>query len=121
MAADGSIVIEANIDDKQAQKDLNELNEQIKTLEKSFSNVQKQADSAAKSRDNLYSKFEKENSKYIESQGKLSGLQEAQAPLIAQADQIRSQLEIAKQQVKLFGEQWRAGVTGADREQTAAQ
>lgn len=121
MAADGSIIIETNVDDKEAQKHLNELNEQIKTLEKSLSDSQKKADSAAKSRDNLYSKFERENAKYIAAQGKLSGLQEAQSPLIVQADEIRSQLEAARQQVKLFGDQWKAGIAGADKEQTAAQ
>ena len=33
MSADGSIVIETNIDDKNAQKELNRLNRQIKSLE----------------------------------------------------------------------------------------
>lgn len=33
MAADGSIIIETDIDNKEAQKELNKLNKQIRSLE----------------------------------------------------------------------------------------
>ena len=71
MAADGSIVIETDIDNKEAQKELNKLNRQIQSLEN-------QLNSKKMRRTPLEDSFNATNAKLQEAKKSLEYLQEQQ-------------------------------------------
>lgn len=85
MAADGSIVVEVELDDKKAQSELNKLTKEIDSLNQ-----------------------------------KVQAGQEAQAPLIKQAEDLRNKIAAAKVEAEGFRQAWLAGTMGADKDESAA-
>lgn len=51
----------------------------------------------------------------------LSGQEAKKSPLVAQAKELRQKMEEARAEVRKYGEEWKAGVIGADGKQVAAQ
>ena len=86
MAADGSIIVEAIVDDKKAQAELNRLTKEIDKLGE-----------------------------------RIKSIETVQAPLIENAKKLEGQIAEARAEVKRYGEDWKAGVVGADAQQEDAR
>lgn len=85
MAADGSVIIDVNMNTSKADKELAKLKKEIQKTEDTIS----------------------------EQEAKKS-------PLTQEAEQLNAQMKAARAEVKKFGEQWAAGVAGADGQQAKA-
>lgn len=119
MAADGSIIIDVSVDDKQAEKDLNRLNSRIKSLEE-------QAESRNQGRLPLEENFSKLNAELEEARKQLAMLENesyaidaAMQPgssvedfVAAQADQkrVNDRLQQHREQVSSIEKEWQKAV-----------
>ena len=113
MAADGSIIFDTKLD--------------TKGLDKGFSAAEVKAKKAADAVTRQTKVVADLEAKLAKAQNggasdgrsaSMKALEAEQAPLIAQAEKLAAELAAAKAKAAEFGDAWRNGVVGADREQT---
>lgn len=119
--SDAAIVISAELDNEQMEKDLAELEGDIKKREAALAESHKAEAAAIKAKDKAYRDLMKSQEALTKVQGKRDALLSVQEPLIQQMDDLRLRIDDADKRVQKFGEDWIAGVVGADKEQEDAR
>lgn len=121
--ADGKITFSTELDNKELEKQLQEMNEEIKTHEKALKGLEKERTVAAKVQEAALKKLTKAQQEYEASKQKVSDLQKSQAPEISLFESVQSQIQKAKQEASDARNQWVSarGGTNADQNLTAAQ
>lgn len=121
--ADGKIIFSTELDNKELETQLREMNEEIKTHEKTLKGLEKERAASVKSQESALKRLTKAQQEYALSQQKVSELQKSQAPDISSFESVQTQIQSAKQEAVDARNRWvRAkGGTNADQNLTAAQ
>lgn len=121
--ADGKIIFSTELDNKELETQLQNMNEEIKTHEKTLKGLEKERILAVKSQESALKRLTKAQQEYASSQQKVSELQKSQAPDISSFESVQSQIQSAKQKAADARNQWVSakGGTNADQNLSAAQ
>lgn len=121
MTADGSIIIKTEVDDKQAQAELNRLNSTIKTLTDAQKSKEKEINSEIAKRDSLYTALEGKQKKYTAAQEETTRALEKQQPIVEAIEKTKSQILTAEANANQYKQDWLNGVAGADTQESEAR
>lgn len=119
--ADGSVVIEFDAETSDAQKDIDKLNEKVKSLETEQKEAAKAYNTELRNRDRLYDKLQKKQAAYAGAQKRTEMVFEQQAPVVQEIETTKAKIAEAEAEVKKYHEAWVSGAAGADKDQSAAQ
>lgn len=119
--ADGSIAIETTLDDAKTQKDLDELNEKIKTMKQEQKDSERDYRSELSKREKLYSALQKRQDNLRAAQERTAAAFENQSPVVQQINAVKAEIAEAKKAVEEYRQSWLNGNPTADQEQSKAQ
>ena len=119
--ADGSVIIGAEIDDKEAQAKLDKLKEEIDGLSSGLKKKNEEINAAVKKRDKLLEAVRKKEAAYNAAKEKTQLAMGEKLPLTSEIEETRKKMAEASAEAEQHRQEWIRGIVGADRDQSAAE